>query len=353
MASLRQWWCRTAATMKDRRSLLLARVRPRRAWHHREVEAAVIRATSHEERWVDYRSVGRVFKWARTSPSAVRPIVWALARRARRTRCWAVALKALMVAHGMLLCSGGVSPRAARVGRVPFELAHFRDRTAPPAKSSAFSAFVRAYFRFLDYRSLLAAQEDIDGDETDHHAARLDRITKLQYLLELLLQIRPYGDGMDVPLILEAMDCALIEIFQVYGDICTAAARFLVGGPGPAKPRPDKSAAAAGIKVLWRAAEQSAQLSSYLELCQVLGVVNARKLPALERVHEEDVRDLERLLMRDAPEEVDEEDRNGACGASSSSSSVEPKDRLGVRYVESSREAACRRAPVRGGRDGD
>ncbi|KAL5200879.1 hypothetical protein ABZP36_035233 [Zizania latifolia] len=329
MASLRQWWCRAAATMKDRRSLLLARVRPRRAWHHREVEAAVIRATSHEERWVDYRSVGRVFKWARASPSAVRPIMWALARRARRTRCWAVALKALMVAHGMLLCSG-VSPRAARVGRVPFELAHFRDRTAPPAKSLAFSAFVRAYFRFLDYRSLLAAQEDVDGDETDHHAARLDRITKLQYLLELLLQIRPYGDGMAVPLILEAMDCALIEIFQVYGDICTAAARFLVGGHGPAKPRPDKSAAAAGIKVLWRAAEQSAQLSSYLELCQGLGMVNARKLPALERVHEEDVRNLERLLMRDTAEEVGEEDRNGACVASSSVASRAEQRLAGV-----------------------
>lgn len=293
--------------MKDRRSLLLVRVQLRRAWHHRELEAAVIRATSHEDRWMDYRSAARVFAWARTSPSFVRPIMWALARRARRTRCWVVALKALMIAHGLLLRSGLALP-AARAGRVPFELADFRDRSSPPAKSLAFSAFVRAYFRFLDYRSLFAAQEDIDSDDADADGARLDRITKLQFLLELLLQIRPYGDSMEVPLVLEAMDCALIEIFQVYRKICTGVARFLVGVPGPAKPRLGKAAAAAGIKVLWRAAEQSAQLSSYFELCRGLGVVNARRLPAFGRVREEDVQDLERLLMGDANNDANEED---------------------------------------------
>uniref|UniRef100_A0A0E0M1W2 AP180 N-terminal homology (ANTH) domain-containing protein n=1 Tax=Oryza punctata TaxID=4537 RepID=A0A0E0M1W2_ORYPU len=230
MGSFRQRWRRVAAAVKDRRSVLLARMRPRGAWqwHHREMEAAVIRATSHDERWVDYRSSRRVFRWARTSPSL-------------RTRCWAVALKALMLVHGMLLRSG-VSPRAARVGRVPFELADFRERSAPRGKSTAFSAFVRAYFRFLDYRSLLSADEDIAGDgDTDHGVARLDRITKLQYLLELLLQIRPYCDGTELPLVLEAMDCGLIKILQVYGEICTGVALFLIGVHAPTRPRQTKS----------------------------------------------------------------------------------------------------------------
>uniref|UniRef100_A0A0D9XEB9 AP180 N-terminal homology (ANTH) domain-containing protein n=1 Tax=Leersia perrieri TaxID=77586 RepID=A0A0D9XEB9_9ORYZ len=290
MGSLRQWWRRAAAAVMDRRSLLLSRVRPRRTWqcHHRELDAAVIRATSHEERWVEYRAAGRVFRWARaSSPSSLAgpgpgPIVWALGRRARRTRRWAVALKALMLAHGVLL----VSPRD--VGRVPFELAKFRDRSAPPA----LSAFVRAYFRYLDYRSLLAAEEHLDIDSD------VDKIAKLQLLLELLLQIRPYGDGMEVPLVLEAMDCALIEIFQVYSDVCTGVARFLVDGVQ------DKSTAAAGVNVLWKAVEQSAQLSSYLALCRSLGVVNARRLPDFERVvRHDDVREFEGLLARDAADE--------------------------------------------------
>ncbi|XP_066399522.1 putative clathrin assembly protein At1g25240 [Miscanthus floridulus] len=323
-SSVRQWWRRAAAALKDRRSLLLARLRPRRAgssssWHHRELEAAVIRATSHEDRWMDYRSAARVFAWARSSPSVLRPVMWALARRARRTRCWVVALKSLMVAHGILLRSG-LAPRAARAGRVPFELADFRDRSSfsssSAAKSLAFSAFVRAYFRFLDYRSLFAALEDTSGDDDankcsdDPQTACLDRIAKKQFLLELLLQIRPYGDGMEVPLVLEAMDCALIEIFQVYSEICTAIARFLVSGVpgGPAKPTMRKAATAAGLKVLWRAAEQSAQLSSYFDLCRGLGVANARKLPAaFVRLKDDDVRDLERILMSDTQDDNSDE----------------------------------------------
>ncbi|CAN6224638.1 unnamed protein product [Urochloa humidicola] len=308
MASVRQWWRRAAAALKDTRSLLLARLRPRRgagSWQLRELEAAVIRATSHEDRWMDYRSAARVFAWARASPSSLRPAMWALARRARRTRCWAVALKSLMVAHGLLLRSrSGLAPPAARAGRVPFELADFRDRSS----ALAFSAFVRAYFRFLDYRSLFAAEEDYtDADCSDDcQTAQLDRIAKRQYLLELLLQIRPYGDGMEVPLVLEAMDCALVEVFQVYGEICTGIARFLVSGvPGPAKPPVSKAAAAAGVKVLWRAAEQSTRLASYFELCRGLGVVNARKLPAsFVGLKDDDVRNLERILMVDAQEEA-------------------------------------------------
>jgi hypothetical protein len=84
---------------------------------------------------------------------------------------------------------------------------------------------------------------------------------------------------MEVPLVLEAMDCALIEILQVYGEICTGVARFLVGVPAPTtRPRQTKSTAVAGIKVLRKAAEKSAQLSSYFELCRSLGVVNVREL---------------------------------------------------------------------------
>ncbi|WVZ65147.1 hypothetical protein U9M48_014558 [Paspalum notatum var. saurae] len=128
MTSVRQWWRRAAAALKDRRSLLLARLRPRRAgsWHHRELEACVIRATSHDDRWMDYRSAARVFAWVRASPSSPRHVMSALARRARRTRCWVVALKSLMIAHGLLLRSG-LPPRA---GRIPFELANFRDRSS-------------------------------------------------------------------------------------------------------------------------------------------------------------------------------------------------------------------------------
>jgi hypothetical protein len=49
---------------------------------------------------------------------------------------------------------------------------------------------------------------------------RLDLITKLQHLLYLLMQIQSYGVGMEQGLILKAMDCVIIVIFEVYSHIC-------------------------------------------------------------------------------------------------------------------------------------
>ncbi|BAF23916.1 putative clathrin assembly protein At1g25240 [Oryza sativa Japonica Group] len=317
MTTARQWWRRAAAAAKDRRSLYLTRVAALRpaspaaaaALRNAELEAVVIRATSHDERSVDYRSAARVFALARASPAVLQPLMWALARRAGRTRCWAVALKALMLAHGLLLRSD-LAPRAARLGRVPFDLADFRDRSSSPTKTSGFSAFVRAYFHFLDTRSLFAAQDmdNNDDDDADDEDARLDGVSRLQHLLDLLMQIRPYGDGMEQGLILEAMDCVVIEIFEVYSQICTGIARFLVGVLGSApttpRPRPGETMAAArrrrglqGMRVLRKASEQSAQLTSYFELCRSLGVLNAAEFPAVERVPDDDIRDLEKLIM--------------------------------------------------------
>ncbi|KAM0836919.1 hypothetical protein ACQ4PT_062005 [Festuca glaucescens] len=319
MTTARRWWRRAAAAVKDRRSLYLTRVVALRpctgpVTRSAELEAAVIRATSHDERAVDYRGAARVFALARASPPAMQPLMFALARRAGRTQCWAVALKALMLAHGLLLRSD-LAPRAARLGRVPFDLADFRDRSAASPNSSGFSAFVRAYFRFLDIRSLFAAQE-IDAasdDDDDDDDARLDRVSKRQHLLELLMQIRPYGDDMEENLVLEAMDCVVIEIFEIYSQVCTGIARFLVSvlGSAPTTPRPRagetldaarRRRGVHGMRVLRKAAEQSAQLSSYFELCRSLGVLNAAEFPAVERVPDDDIRDLEKLIMAHAEE---------------------------------------------------
>uniref|UniRef100_J3MTP2 AP180 N-terminal homology (ANTH) domain-containing protein n=2 Tax=Oryza brachyantha TaxID=4533 RepID=J3MTP2_ORYBR len=122
------------------------------------------------------------------------------------------------------------------------------------------------------------------------------------------MQIRPYGDGMEQGLILEAMDCVVIEIFEVYSQICTGIARFLVGvlGSAPTTPRqrPGETLTAArrrrgvqGMRVLRKASEQSTQLTSYFELCRSLGVLNAAEFPAVERVPDGDIRDLEKLIM--------------------------------------------------------
>ncbi|RWW87130.1 hypothetical protein BHE74_00004058 [Ensete ventricosum] len=327
MTSTRQWWRRATAAAKDKWSICVTRAMGARRLYRRspEMEAAVIRATSHDERSVDYKNAGRVFAWARAAPSSLlASLMWSVARRASRTRSWSVALKCLLLAHGLILCSHDAPP-AARVGRLPFDLSDFHDRYSD---SPGFSAFIRAYFRFLDHRSLLPAlkgsapaspvsetEEDRDGNGDDD----LERLESLQLLLDLLMQIRPYADGMEVELVLEAMDCAVIEIFDVYSGICSGIAHFLVGvlGPDPAKPEATttteamKRRRAAGMQVLRRARAQSAQLSAYFDLCRALGVLNAAELPPVEGIPEQDMDDIERMMLCITQESDDEaEDRN-------------------------------------------
>ncbi|THU60082.1 hypothetical protein C4D60_Mb07t08890 [Musa balbisiana] len=333
MTSTRQWWRRATAVAKDKWSICVTRAMGARHLYRRrpEMEAAVIRATSHDERSVDYKNAGRVFAWARAAPSSLlASLMWSVARRASRTRSWPVALKCLLLAHGLILCSHDAPP-AARVGRLPFDLSDFHDGYSD---SPGFSAFIRAYFRFLDHRSLLPAlkgsasaspvsetEEDRDGNGDDD----LERLESLQLLLDLLMQIRPYADGMEVELVLDAMDCAVIEIFDVYSGICSGIAHFLVSvlGPDPAKPEATTEAMkrrrAAGMQVLRRARAQSAQLSAYFELCRALGVLNAAELPPVEGIPEQDMDDIERMMLcitQGSDDEAEERNRKTTEGGS-------------------------------------
>ncbi|CAL9148551.1 unnamed protein product [Musa hybrid cultivar] len=335
MTSPREWWRRAAAAAKDKGSLCMTRMASVRHHHHcprrggREVDATVIRATSHDERSVDYKSAGRVFAWARAAPTSfLDPLMWSLAHRAARTHSWAVALKSLLLAHGLLLCSEDAPP-SARLGRLPFDLSDFRDRSS----SSGFSAFIRAYFRFLDHRSLFSAHNKPvkdatlttsptakPGDEEDTESdADLAELERLQTLLDLLLQVRPYADGMGVGLVLEAMDCVMIEILEIYSSICNGVAHFLVDilGHDSSKPVHNRRSEARrrrgeiGMRVLRRASGQSSQLSAYLDLCRTLGVISPAEIAAVQSIPDEDIADLEQLLLGGVPKEEQEEKELG------------------------------------------
>lgn len=120
---------------------------------------------------------------------------------------------------------------------------------------------------------------------------------------------------MEVSLILETMDCVLIEVFEIYSGICSGIAGFLVGFLG-SKTRDlgdvEKKQGVVGIKVLKRAGEQSVKLTGFFEVCKGLGVSNARELPAVERVPDEDIEDLERLVIAGGGGGIDREERQGS-----------------------------------------
>ncbi|KAL2509744.1 putative clathrin assembly protein [Forsythia ovata] len=285
-------WKRASGVLKDKNSLWLASLTKRTSLRNPDIEAAVIKATSHDEFSIDFKNSDRVYKCIRFSPSHIKPLVWSISNRMDRTRYWVVALKGLMLMHGVINCK---VPSVPKIGRLPFDLSNFKDGHQKSGKIWPHNAFVRAYYRFLDQKSVFVFQTYV-GEGRDAHKVfgimqELVLLQKLQVLLDLLMQIKPLSNAAMVPLVLEAMDRIVIEIFDVYGEICRGIAIVLMNIYSSGKVE-----ATMALKILQKAMIQGEQLSSYFEFCHDIGVVNASKLPSIERVPEDGILELEQII---------------------------------------------------------
>ncbi|XP_030551663.1 putative clathrin assembly protein At1g25240 [Rhodamnia argentea] len=295
-------WKKAAGALKDQNSLLITALSRRTHLRSPDLEAAVIKATSHDEARVDYRNAQRVFAWARTSPSThLKPLVWAISSRAHRTRSWPVALKCLMLLHGVFCCK---VPAVHRIGRLPFDLSDFADAHSSPSKTWGHNALVRAYFNFLDHKSSFLYTDlkeirkvKLAGPE-ESIMAEIVMLQRLQSLLTLLLQVRPQAEGMRGTLVLEAMDCVIIEIFDTYSKVCNLIARVLSRIYGASQ-----AEASMALLVLRQANSQGDELAEFFDFCKFYGVLNASEFPKVERIPEEDFREVERMVYAGVEEE--------------------------------------------------
>lgn len=291
-------WNRASGNLKDKNSVWMASMSRRTQNRNPDLEAAIIKATSHDETYVDYRNAQRVFAWVKTSPAHLKPLIFSLSKRMEKTRSWVVALKGLMLMHGIFCCK---IPVMERVGRLPFDLANFSDGHSHLCKTWGFNSFVRSYFVFLDHKAFLTgleAKEVQDQQSQKGNEPILQQLIKLQQwqnLLDMLLQVKPEADQMKVSLILEAMECVIIEIFDVYRRICNGVARILVKIYAAGKVEGNVA-----LKVLRRATAQGEHLTRYFELCKNLGVLNASEFPKVEQIPEEDIRELEQIINESA-----------------------------------------------------
>ncbi|CAN0876809.1 Putative clathrin assembly protein At1g25240 [Linum grandiflorum] len=305
-------WKRAAGALKDQNSILLATILTSRNTSSRtgSLEAAIIKATSHDGGKIDYKSAQRVFEWIRKSPVSLKPLVWGLSLRMERTHSWVVAIKGLMLMHGILCCK---TPLVLRIGRLPFDLSNFSDGHSSPAKMWGFNAFVRSYYTFLDQRTALlypsankrsknkTSTEAATTEEDEVEMKRLklsqelSKLQKWQELLDLLLQIKPLADNMKRnPLILEAMDCVTIEIFDLYSNICRGITRALMEVHWAGKAQ-----SAAALQVLQKARTQGKNLALYFEFCRAFDVFSAMAgVPKVAQiVPEEDIK-LEEMVAK-------------------------------------------------------
>ncbi|XP_059448430.1 putative clathrin assembly protein At1g25240 [Corylus avellana] len=287
-------WKRAAGALKDRNSIWLASISRRTPYRNPDLEALVIKATSHDESYVDYKNAQRVFQWVRTSAIYLKPLIRALSMRMEKTRSWVVALKGLMLMHGVFHCK---TPAVQMIGRLPFDLSNFSDGHSKMGKTWGYDVFIRAYFLFLDQKSaLLGSEMKLQKGRIwlteEPFTEELTRLQKWQSLLDVLLQIKPRTEDMIVTLVLEAMDCVVVEIFEVYSRICSGIAQALlqvyeVGG---------KDEAEMALVVLQKARVQSEELAMFFEFCRDIGVINASEFPNVEQIPDEDFRDLEQII---------------------------------------------------------
>lgn len=298
-------WKRASGALKDRKTLFSIGLSRKTSFRNPDLDSAIIHATSHDDSSVDYHNAHRVYKWIRSSPSNLKPLVHTLSSRVNRTRSWIVALKTLMLVHGVLCCK---VPSLQEIRRLPFDLSDFSDGHSRPSKTWGFNAFVRAYFSFLDQYSFFLSDQirrRHKKPQADSVNQELERIQKLQSLLHMLLQIRPMADNMKKTLILEAMDCVVIEIFDVYGRICSAIAKLLI----KIHPAAGKSEAVMALKVVKKATSQGEDLTLYFEFCKEFGVSNAHEIPKFVRIPEEDIQAIENVIngVREKEETKEEE----------------------------------------------
>ncbi|KAM3327725.1 putative clathrin assembly protein [Capsicum galapagoense] len=347
-------WRKASGFINDHKNLWLASLSRRTSIRNPEMESAIIKATSHDESGIDLKNVDRVYKWLRLSPSHLKSLVRSISLRMEKTKSWVVAIKGLMLMHGVY---SSKIPAIQRIGRLPFDLSNFKDGHLGN-KVWGINAFIRAYFTYLDQKSSLLFMnlqerrnlqnlKHVDNNNDDHNDNDYDYIVveggrysmiqdlvviqKLQFLLDMLLEIKPLCDNAVVPLVLEAMDCVMIDVFDVYSRICNGIARILLRIYSAGKVE-----ASMALRIVQKATVQGEELSIYFELCQSIGVRNAQHFPSIEQIPHDDIKDLEEIINR-----VSEKDSTMTCHQSvhhNSKDIVLVRDKVGAQNLEQERK---------------
>ncbi|KAK8356194.1 hypothetical protein V6Z11_A05G340600 [Gossypium hirsutum] len=226
-------WKLVSAAIKDNNSLIKAKFSRKDSCRNYDLEAAIIKDTSHDNYLINTRN-------------------------AQITRSWVVALKGLMLMHGVLRFK---VPAVQNMGRLPFEFSDFTDGHSKLSKTWSFNA------------SKLSKTWSFNAFIRDYYT--------------------PLADNMNVGLIIEAMNCVTVEIFDVYRKIYNEIAKVLL------KIHPiNKLEAELALEILQKVTEHAEEISLFLDFrSEYYGTpINANELPTVTQILEEDVQQkLERI----------------------------------------------------------
>ncbi|KDP30263.1 hypothetical protein JCGZ_17045 [Jatropha curcas] len=317
--------------VKDQTSISIAKVAGNIA---PDLEVLVVKATSHDEEPADDKHLREIINLTSYSRGYVSACVATVSKRLSKTHDWIVAIKALMLAHRLLI-DGHPSFEeeilyASRRGMRVLNMSDFRDEAH--SHSWDYAAFVRFYAMYLDEkvefgaseRKLSANQRKFDeGDDFDYRTGRksrsygdvnddsagreqrkqatpiremkpeqvLDKLNQLLRMLDRVLACRPTGMAKNNRLVLTSLYGIVKESFELYIDICEALGVLL-----DRFTEMEYSDCVKGFDMYVAAAKMIDELVGFYGWCKDIGIARSSEFPAVKKITDQLLGTLEGFL---------------------------------------------------------
>ncbi|XP_027099145.1 putative clathrin assembly protein At1g03050 [Coffea arabica] len=258
-----------------------------------DLDHVVIKATSPEDLPFNEKYIHEIMKIFSISPTSYREFALCFNRRFRKTECWRVALKSLVLLHRLLRSLPEDSPfRAellwARSNRyISLYPCDFQDFSSSSAED--YTDFIRSYARLLDEAIDCSAIEFTETDEDDMPDSFPDKmkelgrmievLTQLQSLIDRVMDCRPTGAAAKNFVVQSTMKNIIRDSFMCY----TTFRKQIVVVLDNLIQLPYRSCAEA-FDIYKKAAIQADDLSEFYNWSKSMGFCGAYEFPFVDRI---------------------------------------------------------------------